>query len=335
MDRVERAVGVHLLRALIAAAGRAGIAPDRAVAAIGDLGTSLDALPARISASVMARAWETIPALSGDEAFGLHAALEVPIGSFGALEFAAICARNAYEALRSFVRYYPLLGALHVLDLVERGDEVRLTIRNAEQFEGRSLRHSLENITALLAIRGRVLHDVRPRAVAFAHPAPGPWAAAEYARVLQASVTFGAHATSFTCSRRDLIAASCTADPRLSELLEHLGAALPSAAAARGLVAEVREVVAELLGGRERLTLDQAGRRLAIGRRTLQRRLGQLGVSFAELLDDERRRAAFRLVIGTRRKLTDVAEQLGFASEAALYRAFRRWTGRTPAAFRA
>jgi len=59
------------------------------------------------------------------------------------------------------------------------------------------------------------------------------------------------------------------------------------------------------------------------------------GSSFSEVLDEVRRQRALLLLEDRRLALADVAGRLGYSDTANFTRAFRRWTGQTPAAFRA
>jgi AraC-like DNA-binding protein len=70
--------------------------------------------------------------------------------------------------------------------------------------------------------------------------------------------------------------------------------------------------------------------------RTLQRRLADADTSFQSIVDDARRKLAVRLL---RREgdatLSEVTFMTGFGDQSAFTRAFKRWTGQTPGAFRA
>jgi len=57
-----------------------------------------------------------------------------------------------------------------------------------------------------------------------------------------------------------------------------------------------------------------------------------LGTSHRDLLDGARRKSVFRLLEDC--SVDEVAHQAGFSDRAALNRAFRRWTGMTPASYR-
>jgi AraC-like DNA-binding protein len=68
--------------------------------------------------------------------------------------------------------------------------------------------------------------------------------------------------------------------------------------------------------------------------RSLGRGLAAEGTSYRELLDQLRRETAARHLADDRVAIAEVAFLLGFADLSAFYRAFKRWTGRTPAEFR-
>ncbi|MCW5893136.1 MAG: helix-turn-helix transcriptional regulator [bacterium] len=68
--------------------------------------------------------------------------------------------------------------------------------------------------------------------------------------------------------------------------------------------------------------------------RTLQRRLAEQGCSVESLLATRRRVAALRLLGDTDAKVVDIAFDLGYSDHAHFTRAFRRWTGQSPIAYR-
>lgn len=83
-----------------------------------------------------------------------------------------------------------------------------------------------------------------------------------------------------------------------------------------------------------RPTLRQIAEVSGITPRTLQRRLAEEGTSFFELLDTWRFETALRLLEVPRKSVGEIAEETGYRDPAHFTRAFRRWTGQTPAAYR-
>ena len=68
--------------------------------------------------------------------------------------------------------------------------------------------------------------------------------------------------------------------------------------------------------------------------RTLHRQLKEEGASLQALKDEVRRTRALELLLRTHRPIKQVAEAAGFQNEKSFMRAFRGWTGQSPAEFR-
>lgn len=123
-------------------------------------------------------------------------------------------------------------------------------------------------------------------------------------------------------------------DPYLHDTLRRLAGPLRLEGASRtdlerALRARLRDALATGKAAPERLA-----RLLGLSERTLQRRLSELGRSFSAIVEDFRREEAAFLLADTRHAVTEVAAKLGYAEQTSFTRAFRRWTGTTPAAWR-
>ncbi|BBU61872.1 transcriptional regulator [Methylosinus sp. C49] len=88
----------------------------------------------------------------------------------------------------------------------------------------------------------------------------------------------------------------------------------------------------ELLGGRPKL--ETVVRRAGLSKRTLQRRLGDLGLSYADLLRDTLQRRAIRLLRRSELSITEIAARLGYSDPAHFTRAFEQWSGLAPSRWR-
>ena len=122
------------------------------------------------------------------------------------------------------------------------------------------------------------------------------------------------------------------ADSRLCQMLETQVAALE--AQGRGdLVNQLRRVLRSLLtssGG----SLHQVAELLSIHRRTLNRRLKERGTTFKALVEEARFEIARQFLEETGMPITGIAAALDYADSSAFTRAFRRWSGTTPAEWR-
>jgi AraC-like DNA-binding protein len=98
-------------------------------------------------------------------------------------------------------------------------------------------------------------------------------------------------------------------------------------------VARVKAVVRSLLPD-GLPSIDEVARRLGASSRSLQRQLAAAGVSFREIVDELRRELSLRYLESSDASIADVAFRLGFADQPSFHRAFVRWTGATPGAYR-
>ena len=79
---------------------------------------------------------------------------------------------------------------------------------------------------------------------------------------------------------------------------------------------------------------DDLAQMLSMHRRTLNRRLRDLGTTFQAVLDNVRFEAARQLLCYSEVSLDEIAAALGYAGVSPFMRSFRRWTGITPGQWR-
>jgi AraC-like DNA-binding protein len=81
-------------------------------------------------------------------------------------------------------------------------------------------------------------------------------------------------------------------------------------------------------------TAANVARALGMSRRTLRRRLEAEGTSFVDELDSARRELGLAYVSDSEIPLKEIAYSLGFSHVESFHRAFKRWSGVTPQAYR-
>jgi AraC-like DNA-binding protein len=119
----------------------------------------------------------------------------------------------------------------------------------------------------------------------------------------------------------------------LSVLLPGLELAIARDKDDRTLVDDVRVAINETMCG-ARPGVAKVAKLLGMSPRTLQRRLGELGTTYQDLLDDVRRRAARRLLANTDLGIGEVAFLIGFEEMNSFTRAFQSWERTTPGKWR-
>lgn len=286
----------------------------------------------RVAHTLAARLWEEVPARVGDHAFGLHAAERWHAHTLDAFDGALRHCRTLGEIFQLLARYVRLLHDAGSIDISRDGGLVRI----AERFTPPVVmpRHFGELIITMWVLRAR--RAVGPafalRQVEFAHPAPPRLD--EHARVLAAPLRFDAPAYAIVVDAGCLDAKVTGAEPVMSVVLErHLQDELARLPPADAFLAAAEQAARAALGD-PAVDIAAIARRLGTSSRTLQRRLRDSGTSFHALMEEVRREQALRLLRDPRLTLAEVAFRTGYSEMSTFYRAFRRWTGRTPGEYR-
>jgi AraC-like DNA-binding protein len=81
-------------------------------------------------------------------------------------------------------------------------------------------------------------------------------------------------------------------------------------------------------------TSDRIAARLNLHPKTLSRRLAAVGTNYRAVRDELRFELAARYLSQPRLRVDDIALLLGYSEASAFDRAFRRWSGCTPSAYR-
>lgn len=333
-------VSVLLVRPLAAALGSAASGPS------GPDGPGLLRAAAGISPELLAdddgriaeprhvAAWAGALHASGDPRLPLRIAAELPPGALGLGETVCRAAPTLGEALRRWVRLLNLLDDTVEMDLEVEEDRAVVSLEGKRE---EAVPAADELRLAMIARLARELPaaPVRPVAVDFTHA--GPDAAAPLAAWFEAPVAFGAEVTRLVLPREALaarLAPPAPADPAPLAILARAADDLAAAAEAEPPV--TRQVKRALP---EALTTDDAqveaiAKQLGLAVRSLQRRLKDEGTSFQVVREDVRRALALRYV-DAGLAAVQIAFLLGFDEPAAFLRAFKRWTGVTPAERRA
>jgi AraC-like DNA-binding protein len=98
-------------------------------------------------------------------------------------------------------------------------------------------------------------------------------------------------------------------------------------------LARVRNVIASLAVSGT-VSLDLAAKSLGTSPRTLQRRLCDRGTCFWTIVEESRFEIAAALLRGTRLSVQEIGTRLGYGTPSAFSRAFVKWAGMPPRAFR-
>ncbi|HWU68199.1 MAG TPA: AraC family transcriptional regulator [Stenotrophobium sp.] len=285
---------------------------------------------ARLPESACAALFDRAAELLGDDALGLHAGEQIRPGHYGALGYVAMNCATLGEALTGLRRYHALVLDIGPMQETLRGGELCLSWNpGAAQY-----RHLAEyNLAGLVTfsrwISGRQSSPLR---IDFNYPAPP--GLDEQQRVFKCPLRYAQDCYRLVMPQDWLSQPLIQPDSTMRAMMELL-AERQMQALSRGndAIAAARGLIAKRLGEGE-VELGAIATALHLSARTLQRKLQDAGLSFTQLIDEVRRELAERYLADHTLDLVDIAFLLGYSEQSAFTRAYKRWTGHTPASGR-
>ena len=335
----ETTVAASVVADMLQYLARRGVSTDAALTVAG-IDSAFPASPdERVPGSRVERLWSFGVERTGDPLLGLHMAETYNPGALDILGYVILSCRTIGEVLEKFARYARLLNDGMRVELVREGKTAfcRCTyVEGVDNYLLRDPQHAIGATWGGLAREMRRLArtPLGAKAVWFRHAAPTRAHVAEYTRVMGAPVRFGAPEDRFIFPSEHLDQPLPSANPVLLEVFErHARAALPAVGPEQSRADEVARVLARKLKG-SAPALHEVARELSMSTRNLQRTLRDAGTSYQSLLDATRRDLAIRHLANPATSTGQVGFLLGFSEPSAFHRAFRRWTGKPPSAFR-
>jgi AraC-like DNA-binding protein len=276
-------------------------------------------VPLRVCEAIIGRAHQ----LTGEPALAVHTGMQMRLSSHGFLGFAAMTAGTVREALELAVRFASTRTSAVRLALYVEGDTASLVIE-----ERAPLGTMREFIVIALIIGiwqlGRALDGIGECAFDapdYLHVLPGGHRL-RFGRPNHRLV-FASAVLALPLITADLVATRLASQQCERELAEVVDA---------GLVSRVRAAIAAQ--AQPAVSVVAVARELHMSPRTLKRRLAEDGTTFSAIRDDLHRQRALLLLDDRTLSIGEIASRLGYSELPNFTRAFRKWTGMTPAAFR-
>jgi AraC-like DNA-binding protein len=323
------------VRGLVAAVERAGVERAQFLADAELDARLLEADHAFLPLAAYGRVLRAALGSSGDPALGLHMAERASAGgNFDVLGPLSEHSQTLRDALHVGMRYARIVTDGPRLELHEAADRATLRIERAD-WQSTESRFAAEfsTVSLLRLIRRFVGDDAHARVVGFTYPAPAH--RAEYTRLFGGREQFNHAFVGMELDRAWLDRTQLCYSAELRVLLRTRADML---LAKVDLDTPVAERVKRWLASqstRARPTMEAAARELGMSARSLRRRLQAERAMFNDLVAEAMLLRAKRILADPHRSIQDAGYAIGFDTPSAFSRAFKRWTGMAPSAFRA
>lgn len=287
----------------------------------------------RVPANAHYRLWEHAEYVTGDPGVGLHAGKVVDPERMGLVGHVFFNCDTLGEAVTQYVRLHRLINESVFLSFEQTADQAILCWQpdRAEHY----CRQDMDRTLAASITRTR--HFIHPGIqaewVEIAHPAPVY--AHEYEKLLGGPVRFDCSITRLAFNSRHLGHPIPRRNPYVySAVLKQVNSLLARLQSRRSFGRKIHRLISKQMAT-EKIDADTLARQCHMSRQTLYRKLKKEGLSFQGLVEQVRQDKALRYVAGDQYALGEIAFLLGFSELSAFSRAFKRWTGTSPAEYRA
>jgi AraC-like DNA-binding protein len=316
---------------LLAALGQLGLDRDELCRAAGVDRQALDKPDSRIPTAQFVAMLTEAERRRGDPFIGMHAGERCE--PRGPVAYLLMSHGHLADGLQSLARVAVTAASRIQIDLDIGRDTASVVIHPCDRtFE--SSPHAVEYLSmALLRMLRRAYPDLDVREVDFRHVRVS--GVEEASRAFGAPVRFAAADNRLMFPVRELASPSRLGNRWVAEQLTKLATALAAEVTPFASLQErVAQAARALLAAGVRPERAVVARRLAMSERSMQRGLEAERTTFRAVRESVLRELVEALLSNPALKLDAVALSVGFGDLAAFSKAFRRWTGCTPARYR-
>lgn len=329
----ESSVAINYIRSALQAARDAGLDVGELLESAGIPASLVGENRARVSHAQYLRLTLAAMRALDDEFLRRGGVRRTPMGTFPLMCRAAIHEPNLRRALLLALRFYDTLLPDVQLSLHRQGDSAVLSVALADPDVDPD--HVMVEVMLVLAQRFAgwlVDHRIALTGAEFTY-AP-PVHVDEYRMLFHCPLAFDAtrNAIHFQARYLDWPVAQT---PRSLKcfLRDAPGNLLVIPDNDNSVTAQVRACLGRDFS-QELPDFEEVALRLKITPQTLRRRLREEGTSYQEIKDNIRRDAAIAYLSRPQLSIMDIAQMMGFSEPSTFHRAFKKWTGLTPGAYR-
>lgn len=321
-----------LVRVVLATAGEHGIDAEVLARAAGLDQRSLARTDGRIPADRANELWRLAVNATKEPALGLIAGSRLQPASAHAVGLAWFASCTLRDALSRLHRFHRVMSSGSKTRLAETaaGLELGLSAARADEPLAEEI---FDGFFAVTVHFSRMVKGERFAPLRVLLERDEPDFADRYESALGVTPCFGADRNAIVFAKHGLNDALPAGDRQLALEVDAIAQRQLAAVDSTMLADSVAAIIETLLPS-GRPTLKMVARIMKRSTRTLQRSLSEEGTSFSELAEQVQRQTSLRHVSASRQPLSAIAQLVGFSDQSNFNRAFRRWTGATPGAWR-
>ena len=292
---------------------------------------ALDNVDFRLPIDDYIKLWEFAIEASDCPELGLRLGASIDEEDIGILGHIFFSNANIRQALEQYRRYFCIANDCMDCELFEANGKVHLSYQcKYPQY------YCVQDIERTIAAgicrtRDHLGRSLPLEYIAFEHSEPDY--SEVYHEIFGCPVEFSSPTTEIVFDKKYLDFKLPHRSSYLQKVLaKHLESLLGKLKGKHSFRLEVEKVIRKRLS-KSAVDANQIAKQLNMSRNTMYRKLAQEGLTFQDLVDGVRKQKATEYLAESKYSLSQIAFLLGFSELSAFSRAFKRWTGLSPAKY--
>lgn len=265
--------------------------------------------------------------------YALRVGQAMEMDDYGVLGLSWKTCSQARDIFDRSVRYFMLLTNTYVFKIQDEEAITKIYLHRDAYRKGIALSNEATFSATVTVLQLITERDFFPVEVSFRHPFHSDMNV--YERRFQCPVHFSRSHNYIAFKTADLNTRTAKADLSINQFLNERIEEETKGIEVNGnkLVADIKTLIVNALPSGIP-SIHQVSEHIGMSSRTLTRRLSENGFSFRELVSSTQREISMNLLQESTYSIGEIAFQTGFSEQSAFNRAFKRWTGQPPIAFR-
>jgi len=287
----------------------------------------------RIPTENLNQLWVLAEQATNDRFIGLRVPLYVHATTLHAMTMANLASTSLLDAFERSARFSRIITTSVSFGMLKTDNTIRIEFLPQDDIQ--VSHHSLEASLLLCVKMSREIDfDPNSRPIEVNIPGHDDTDRLLLERVFGCPVVCDSYSPHYILFDRAHVEATLpTANPEIIQVCERIMIDYLARLDKEDITYRVYQLILDLLPSGEP-TQEKIADALHMSTRSLHRKLTSAGISFKTLLDNTRRDLALQYIRQSNLSIADITYNLGFYDASSFSRAFKRWTGRSPAKYR-
>lgn len=271
--------------------------------------------------------------ITNDSALGLKLGRAVNPAMFGIFGYALMSSKTLKDAANVFIKYQDLPGQLTRISMEQDDSDIIIRFDPLHPLENSLLSYAIEEAlsTTYYGMIFIVHKDIRLMEICLAYPAPKH--AGLYKEMFNCPLRFNQSDNHIRFDARVFSLPVHTANPGVYEYsTQYCEEMLSGLKKSDQFIDRIRNIIMTSPGRFPKA--GEIAQKLALGTRSLNRRLQERNTSYKKIIDEIRADLSIRYLANTNLSIDQISDLVGFSETTSFRRAFKHWTDKSASQYR-